>query len=147
MEEIKRKSGRRGAPVTERRRVPLGIRITPEMRDELVARAEAKGGRSITSQTEILLEQALIIEKMMGTGLRTMIEVLHKFVRVGDQRAEELGLEGDWSGNSECYMAAAASAVQRLLELAPGEWDGKMSLGRGRGLEASRDRPPAPRRG
>src|SRR4051794_35328910 len=64
-----RQQTRRGGPVTERRRIPLGIRIKPDLRGELVARAGASGG-SITQETEILIEQGLLTEKMLG-GPRT----------------------------------------------------------------------------
>lgn len=55
---------KRGRPPNEQRRVPMGLRVTPEMRDELVARAKAKG-RSITQEMELLLEQALLIDKLL----------------------------------------------------------------------------------
>jgi hypothetical protein len=55
----------RGRPPVERRRIQMAMRITPELRDELVKRAEATG-RSITQQMEMLLEQALLIDKLLG---------------------------------------------------------------------------------
>lgn len=63
MEQSKRR--RPGRPPVERRRIPMAMRITPELRDQLVARAEAKG-RSITQEMELLLEQALSTEEMLG---------------------------------------------------------------------------------
>lgn len=47
-----------GRPTVERRRVPTAMRITPDLRDKIVARAEATG-RSITQEMEMLLEQGL----------------------------------------------------------------------------------------
>lgn len=49
---------RRGAPITQRRRIPMGIRVAPELRAVLVARAESNG-RSITQETELLIERGL----------------------------------------------------------------------------------------
>jgi len=43
----------------------MGLRVTPQLRDELVKRAEATG-RSITQQMEMLLEQALLLDKLLG---------------------------------------------------------------------------------
>jgi hypothetical protein len=42
----------------DQKRVPLSVRITPEMRDKLVSTAKGNG-RSITQEVELLLEQAL----------------------------------------------------------------------------------------
>ena len=64
-----RQQTRRGGPVTERRRIALGIRIAPDLREELLARA-ASSGRSITQETEILIEQGLLTERALG-GPRT----------------------------------------------------------------------------
>jgi hypothetical protein len=116
------KQTRRGAPVTERRRVPIGIRVTPELREELVARAEAKG-RSITQEIELLIERGLLIEKLLSTGL---YEVMREFDRAGSRRAGELGVDGNWEENPECYMSASYSAIQRILEKAPGPWEGEL---------------------
>jgi hypothetical protein len=52
-----------GRPPSEQRRVAMGLRVTPEMRDKLVTRAQAKG-RSITQEMELLLEQALLTEEL-----------------------------------------------------------------------------------
>src|SRR4051794_35960622 len=54
MSEQKR-SGRRPK---DQKRVPLGVRITPEMRAQLENRAVA-AGRSVTQQVELLLEFAI----------------------------------------------------------------------------------------
>src|SRR5690348_8884312 len=66
-----KKQARRGAPITERRRVPIGVRVTPELRDQLVARAEEKG-RSITSEIELLLEQGLRDEEAFKAAVARM---------------------------------------------------------------------------
>jgi hypothetical protein len=42
----------------DQKRIPLSVRITPEMRDRLVSTAKGDG-RSITQEVELLLEQAL----------------------------------------------------------------------------------------
>jgi hypothetical protein len=57
---------RRGRPLVERRRVPMTMRVTPALHDELTARAE-ETGRSLTQEAEFLLEHAVISEKTMGS--------------------------------------------------------------------------------
>src|SRR3954454_23209931 len=99
------KGTRRGAPVTERRRIPMGIRVTPELREELVARAEAKG-RSITQEMELLLEQALLVDKIGGDGLRALLPALIEFDRSGSDYARKRGIEGDWTQASDAYQYA-----------------------------------------
>src|SRR4051812_4453250 len=119
-----RRQARRGAPVTERRRVPIGIRVTPEMRDKLVERSGAKG-RSITQEIELLLEQALFME-WLRLGCRApelWHDVISRADAKGSSRAAQLGIDGDWSGDQECFTDAMMSAIVRLLERLPGVWD------------------------
>ncbi len=60
----------------------MGIRVTPELRDELVARADAKG-RSITQEMELLLEQALLTERALdGKAWQIARDVMREFDRV-----------------------------------------------------------------
>jgi hypothetical protein len=56
-----RRAGRRRK---DRKRIPLSIRVTPQMRDELEQVAQ-RTGRSLTQQTEFLLEHALRWERGM----------------------------------------------------------------------------------
>ena len=66
-----KKPSRRGAPVTPRNRIPVGIRMTPEMRDKLVERS-GENGRSITQEIELLLEQGLRDEELFKAALVRM---------------------------------------------------------------------------
>ena len=77
MEQVRRRPGR---PPAERRRIQMAMRITPELRDELVARAAAKG-RSITQEMEKLLEQGLLLEKLGGKLWRVGSDVMGEFQR------------------------------------------------------------------
>ena len=53
-------------PLTaETNRVPLSIRISPEIHAEIVARTK-ETGRSITFETEVLLEEGLLAERIGG---------------------------------------------------------------------------------
>ena len=58
-----KRAPRRGAPITPRNRIPVGIRMTPELRRKLVERAGANG-RSLTQEIEILLEKALADDRL-----------------------------------------------------------------------------------
>src|SRR5690349_3316986 len=57
-----RKRGPRGMG---RQRISLGLRVTPALRDQLVTRA-ADTGRSITQESELLLEKGLWAENVMN---------------------------------------------------------------------------------
>jgi hypothetical protein len=48
---------RRGAPITPRNRIPVGLRMTPELRENLVERSGANG-RSLTQEIELRLERS-----------------------------------------------------------------------------------------
>jgi Arc-like DNA binding domain len=65
---MKTETARRGAPVTARRRIPMGIRVTPELRNQLLASAEASG-RSITSEMELRLENSFRSERYLDEAL------------------------------------------------------------------------------
>lgn len=65
--KLPRQRGRPPVPV-ERRRIQTGMRLTPELRDRLVAQANANG-RSITQELEILLELGLLVEQWLWAGL------------------------------------------------------------------------------
>src|SRR5437762_3348512 len=121
MKQTKRRPGR---PPVERRRIQMAMRITPELRDELVARADASG-RSLTQQLEMLFEAGLTLEKLIGTSLKVMVNVITAFNANGEARARELGVEGDWTLNEDCYKSAAYAAFRDLLELSPPPWDGQ----------------------
>ena len=69
--ESGRKAVRPGAPVTPRNRIPVGIRMTPAMRDKLVERSGANG-RSITQEIELLLEQGLRDEEAFKAAVARM---------------------------------------------------------------------------
>jgi hypothetical protein len=56
-----RRACRRGK---DQKRVPLSLRVTPQMRDELERVAQLTG-RSLAQQTEFLLEHALRWERVM----------------------------------------------------------------------------------
>src|SRR5688572_24076478 len=130
MESGKRRS-RRGGPITERNRIPVGIRMTPEMREKLIERSGAKG-RSITQEIELLLEQALFME-WLRAGVRATglwYDVVGQADATGSQRARDLDIEGDWSSNREAYLSAMHEVVHRMLELLPGDFDLTAESGR-----------------
>ena len=119
MESGKRQS-RRGGPITERNRIPVGIRMTPEMRAKLIERSGAKG-RSITQEIELLLEQALFME-WVRAGVRAP-SYWYDVVGSGDaragQEADRRGISGDWSSDPEACRAALMAVFRRMLQLLP----------------------------
>ena len=117
-----------GRPAKKRsddERVPFAVRVRGEIYNQLIEAAD-KNDRPLASQAELMVEQALIIEKVMGkTGLRPMIEIMTSFVRSGEHYAEENGVTGDWTEDPQLYLAAARSAFRHLLKLSPPPWDGQ----------------------
>ena len=116
MEQAKRRPGR---PPVERRRIPMAMRITPELRDQLVASAEAKG-RSVTQQLEWLLAQGLVFEDMFGGDMRrSNLAMTATFNHAG--KAAALGRLTDqtpaaWLANSECYRIALGQMIMAMLQ-------------------------------
>ena len=53
--------GRRPRRLKDQRRIPVNLRVTPRMRESLQSLAQ-HNGRSLSQQTEFLLEQALLLE-------------------------------------------------------------------------------------
>jgi hypothetical protein len=109
---------RRGAPVTERRRNPIGVRVSDRVRDQLIARA-ADSGKSITAEVEGLIERALLLEQLIAADL---LSPLFDFKAAGERHAEDHDLGEKWTENPEAYRAGAMAAIRRLLEGAPGDW-------------------------
>jgi hypothetical protein len=55
----------RGRPITPRKRIPVGLRMTPQMHKTLIERC-CTNGRSLTQEIELLLELALMIEGVLN---------------------------------------------------------------------------------
>jgi hypothetical protein len=91
----------------------MGLRVAPELREDLVRRS-ADAGRSLTQELEILLQQGLLISKMMP-GAAPILQVLMEFERAGKAQASRLGVEGDWTQNPDCFMPAALALLRELM--------------------------------
>ncbi len=121
MEQAKRRPGR---PPVERRRIPMAMRITPKLRDQLVARAEAKG-RSITQEMELLLEQALSTEEMLGgKDIFAILMIIGRAMRETGTTAgfsSTFTLEGAnrWLLNPYAYDQAVKAAAAVLEAMRP----------------------------
>ena len=68
MSETKRKPGRPGRPRTVGERVPLGLRVTPELKAKLDSAAK-DSGRSQSQEAELRLEQSLRSEGALYDAL------------------------------------------------------------------------------
>ncbi len=103
-----------------RNRIAVGLRVTPETRDDLAERA-AKAGTSLTSQIENLLQKAMLFERLAG---QEVLNALWDFHSAGAREAAYQGIAGDWTRDLNCFRRALRAAVERLLEASP-EWDGE----------------------
>jgi hypothetical protein len=92
--------------------------MTPEMRDKLIARAGSKG-RSITQEIELLLEQALLTERLLGgKAWRVGYAIISKFIE-----AAKLSHSGDNEPLDDPYdyMLGMQWAIEALADNFPQE--------------------------
>ena len=71
-----------------RNRIAVGLRVTPETRDDLAERA-AKAGTSLTSQIENLLQKAMLFERLAG---QEVLNALWDFHSAGAREAAYQGI-------------------------------------------------------
>jgi len=110
-----------GRPPAENRRVPMTFRVSPKLNDQILARAE-ETGRSVTQELEMLVAQALFIERAVGgRAWRIGEDVMHALSRVGSRFS--------WQGKTDAseplddpkvYRFAVIEAIVVLAEHWPG---------------------------
>ena len=118
--ESGKKPKRRGAPLTElRQRIPVGIRMSPELRTRLIERCGATG-QSLTAEIEILLERALFLEWIRaGTEAPAFwYAVVGSGDARGAQEAKQRGVS-DWSSDPEAGQAARLAVYREMLRSLP----------------------------
>ena len=116
-----------GRRLKDQRRVPLSMRITPQVREEL-ERASERSGRSLTQEAEFRLESSFrdqnnLIETLKisyGQELGALLLLIGRSLRtISDVSHFHLSDPGDgsttWLDNSLAY-AAAVQAISRYLE-------------------------------
>jgi hypothetical protein len=117
----------------DQRRIPLSMRITPEIRERLVAEAEARG-RSITQEAELRLEASFDEQRHLLRALAAIFGdrpagllleiglVLDELARHRPFGADPFTPQPDWIEDPFLYDQAI-KAVVRLLERGrpPGE--------------------------
>jgi hypothetical protein len=116
MEQTKR---RRGRPPVDRRRVPMTMRVTPRLHDEILARSEATG-RSITQEAELLLEQAMTAEKTLGSKawraiIAVAINIVHAAETLSDAPDIDTALE-----EPAVFQVGLTDAIIALVRQWPG---------------------------
>lgn len=128
--EGKRRSGRPTTAPREGEKATLGIRAAPELKQRLLEAAKVND-RSLSAEAEIRLEQSFRAYDAMASafggreGLNAALMLFSPFRFVGERRAAELGVEGDWMQDPECYILALYSMLRGLYEATPGPWDGE----------------------
>lgn len=110
----------------ETRRVPLSLRVSPNLYEEISARAE-EDGRTMTFEAEVLLEQGLLAERIGGgKAWRLGYEVTRCFdYRLGGnsgniQSWRDEG-EPDPLDHPAAYGLAMARAITSLARNFPGK--------------------------
>jgi hypothetical protein len=106
----------------DQKRIPLSMRITPALREELVAKA-ADNGRSITQEAEFLLELSRIVEPFFSGELRKAhLTMISTFDHAGPLAAARRRLDskpGGWVADQQCFRAALAEVLMAMLEISP----------------------------
>jgi hypothetical protein len=111
----------------EDRRVPMSLRISPAMRDQLVAAAQMTG-RSLTQEIELRLEQSFrsgsfvreSLELAFGPFATELMLLLGRKMRSAAE-VTNLSIESDWPSDPSAYEYARASAEAIFEWLKPTE--------------------------
>ena len=124
-----RKVGRPGRPRTVGERVPLGLRVTTEMRAKLNEAATASG-RSLSQEAELRLEhsfksQDILMEALdlaYGRHLTALLMILARAMQEAGTRGvfiSQWDTEGceDWLSDPFAYDQAVRAATTTFLKL------------------------------
>ncbi|HWB49976.1 MAG TPA: hypothetical protein VG651_12770 [Stellaceae bacterium] len=100
------------------RRIPLSMRISPTMRDEIETRAKVNA-RSLTAEAEILLEQALRTGEAFGTPWQRAMDVFAAMLQT--ERVMRLANPAETAplDDPSAYAAAMIHAIEVLAAAAP----------------------------
>lgn len=137
MTETKRKPGRPGRPRTVGERVPLGLRVTPELKAKLDSAAK-DSGRSQSQEVELRLEQSLRSEGTLydaldlayGRELTAVVLTLARALHFSGTRTAfvskftEEGIE-KWMSNPYAFDQAISAANVVLEAFRP---EGKVEV-------------------
>ena len=110
------------------RRIPLSMRISPTMRDEIEGRAKANA-RSLTAEAEILLEQALRTGAAFGTPWQRAMDVFAAMLQ--SERVQRMAFPDEVAplDDPSAYAAAMVHAIEVLAAAAPAGTDIAVVLG------------------
>jgi hypothetical protein len=104
----------------------MAFRVTPDLRDHIMARVEATG-RSISQEMELLLEQAIFAERGIG-GLAWYIahDTMVRLIRAVIDKERETGRVAPIEPlyDPETYRLAMTYAIEGLAE----HWPGRPSI-------------------
>jgi hypothetical protein len=101
----------------------MTMRVTPQLHDQIVARAEATG-RSITQEAELLLEHAMIAEKTIGgkawrIGVVLSLDLIRAAqIATGIVESDDAALDAALD-DPEIYRAGMIRAIGALGALYP----------------------------
>jgi hypothetical protein len=117
------RSGRGGRPQRKPKpgeRVPLGLRVTPQMKVRLDKAAE-QSGRSQSQEAEFRLQQSFSNEDAVtaalgGPELRPIATIMAAtFAHSGQNHAPRDWAAADWIRDQACYREAALATMEALL--------------------------------
>lgn len=120
-------SRRVGRPAVKRdpnERVPLATRVRGEIYNKLIEAAH-ENDRPLGSEIELLIESAWRLDEITGS-LRLLLPVISAFDRAGTKYAKESGVAGDWRDDPAAFRYAYVYALEELVNLDPGPWDGEI---------------------
>ncbi len=102
----------------------VGFRAPRELKEQL-EKSAAKNGRSLSSEAQFRLNQSFMFDQLFGEWRvpHLWFDVAAQAERHASRRADELGIEGDWSTDQRCFVEAMIEANGRLLDFLPGDLD------------------------
>jgi hypothetical protein len=105
-------------------RVPLGLRVTADIKRKLDGAAE-KAGRSQSQEAELRLERSFDHDDIFGGAeLRSRaISMAIAFRNGGSNWARNTDIKGDWIADADCYRSAIMAVLEDLIEAMPAGTD------------------------
>ena len=103
---------RQGRTPAKRTRIPVTMRIRPDLHDKITARAATRG-HSLTAEMELLVEQAALLEQALG-GPTVGPFVRHVIAALVDTTRD------DWLADPAAYTGAMARTIETMADAFPG---------------------------
>jgi hypothetical protein len=109
--------------------VDIKIRMKEPLREQ-IERDAAERGISMNAAMVDRLNRSFMFDQLLGKwrAPELWFDTAAHAERHASLRADELGIEGDWSPDRKCFVEAMFAAIERLLDRLPGDLDDETGL-------------------